>query len=69
MKLKIMTTGGCNLPGGIAMVLCDEAGKMLPGQAAGVLEYEQGELSTFTVKFEIDGTDVVLDGGRIGSES
>jgi hypothetical protein len=64
MKLKIMTVGGVNLPGGVAFVLCDEDGKMLPCQSAVAIAQEQGECSTITVTFEINGRDVVLDGGR-----
>lgn len=63
MNLRIMTIGGCALPGGVALVLCNEEGVMLPCQAGAVLHQEQGETTTFTVTFEVNGRDVVLDGG------
>lgn len=63
MKLRIMTVDGARVEGGRALVLCDDAGRMLPGQCAVVLTQEENETSTITVKFEINGKDVVLDCG------
>lgn len=66
--LKIMTVGGCNVPGGVALVLCDESDVMLPGQSGGVLEQVERETTTFTVTFEVDGENIVLDGSRIKAD-
>lgn len=63
MKLRIMTMGGCNLPGGVALVLCDDEGRMLPNQLGATLEQEERAQSRFTVTFGINGKDVILDGG------
>jgi hypothetical protein len=68
MKLRIMMVGGCNLPGKVALVLCDEHGVMLPCQAGAVLEQNEGEMSTITVTFQVDGRDVILDGSRAAGE-
>ena len=63
MKLRIMRVDGANVPGGAALVLCDEEGRMLPEQQAIVLEQEEDETTTVTVRFAVNGRDVILDCG------
>ena len=63
MALRIMKVAGCRVPGGVALVLCDDEGRLLPCQNGGILEQEEGEESTFTVTFGINGSDVILDCG------
>jgi hypothetical protein len=41
--------------GGKAPVICDDSGKILPGQFRTVIESEVGTVPLITVTFEIDG--------------
>ncbi|CAH0355313.1 hypothetical protein [Sphingobium sp. CECT 9361] len=65
MKLVVRTVEGANLPGGRALVLCDEHGVMLPEQAAVTIEQEEHAAILVTVAFRVNGDTVVLDGSLI----
>tara|TARA_R110000787_G_scaffold94640_1_gene197452 strand:+ start:927 stop:1136 length:210 start_codon:yes stop_codon:yes gene_type:complete len=65
MKLIIRTVDGADIGGGRALVLCNEAGEMLPGQAAVHIEQSDDGTNFIAVTFQIDGRGVVLDGSPI----
>lgn len=65
MKLVIRTVDGCKVPGGRALVLCDEHGAMLPGQCRVELVQDETEGMAVTVSFAVDGRDVILDGSLL----
>jgi len=53
MQVRIVDAPG--IPGGKAVVLCDDDGVMLPQQTRVILENGIGELPTITATFVIDG--------------
>jgi hypothetical protein len=50
------------VPGGRAVVICDDTGKPLHGQIGSILECEVGQQPRITVIFEIDGKKIRMDG-------
>lgn len=69
MRLVIRTVDGCRVPGGRALVLCDEHGAFLPGQCRVELVQDEEEGMAVTVTFEIDGKDVILNGSLVHDPS
>ena len=65
MKLFLRTATGCRVPGGRALVLCDEHGEMLPGQCSVAVVQDEDAQTKITVSFGVDGKNVVMDCSEI----
>lgn len=59
LKVKILKTAAVT---GRSVVLCDEDGRMLPGQQRTVLNCPHDDIPRITVEFVVDGDSVQLVG-------